>query len=214
MSKQSTAGLVKYVKFLVEAGAMKPPVWLHALEKCAPAPPPDARRPCRRPSCLLTPPPPPARRVPPPPPATPGRRPPKIVFPEDEHVRHYYRRHPEAVLHPLNLGAYEPPVARRFAARQMELLAQGLPRREARDTAEREFKAAAAAAPAAASTVVEVVQAEEEAHLSQALATYTDRNGFTPPPVPAARPGWQGQPGGGRFAPRPLGQAQTRPQGD
>ena len=35
MAKRSTAGLVKYVKFLMEAGVMERPVWLDALERWA-----------------------------------------------------------------------------------------------------------------------------------------------------------------------------------
>lgn len=34
MSKRSAAGLVRYVKFLVEAGVMDRPVWLDVLERC------------------------------------------------------------------------------------------------------------------------------------------------------------------------------------
>lgn len=33
MSKRSAAGLVRYVKFLVEAGVMDRPVWLDVLER-------------------------------------------------------------------------------------------------------------------------------------------------------------------------------------
>jgi hypothetical protein len=35
MAKRSTAGLVKYVKFLMEAGVMERPMWLNALERYA-----------------------------------------------------------------------------------------------------------------------------------------------------------------------------------
>jgi hypothetical protein len=175
MSKGSTAGLVKYVKFLVEAGAMKPPLWLSALE-----------------------------RVPPPPLPAPGRRPPTIRFPEDELVRGYYRRHPEASLQPLDLGSFDPPPARRFAARALELIAAGVPRREATARAEHEL-ASAAGRGERTRGVIEQVQAEEEAHLQDALNTFTVRHGHKPLPRRAeARPPHAGAPATrGAVAPPP-----------
>lgn len=115
-----------------------------------------------------------------PPPLLPkaGRRPPIIQFPEDDIVRAFYRRHPGASLEPINLGSFEPSVARRFAARQLDLMKDGKTRREARDEAEREFAAAAAAAKEGG--LIDKIQREEESHLRQALKTYTDRHGHKP----------------------------------
>lgn len=109
-----------------------------------------------------------------------GRRPPTLRFPEDDIVREYYRRHPSASLEPVDLGSFEPSTARRFAARQLELMAAGAPRREARAQAEREIAAAAAASGGGEAGVVAQVQREEEVHLKQALATYVDRHGHKP----------------------------------
>jgi len=107
-----------------------------------------------------------------------GRRPPAIHFPEDDIVRAYHRRHPGASLEPINLGSFEPSVARRFASRQLELMKDGKTRREARDEAEREF--AAAAASTKEGGLIAKIQREEEGHLKQALKTYTDRHGHKP----------------------------------
>ena len=109
-----------------------------------------------------------------------GRRPPVLRFPEDDIIRAYYHRNPNASLEPIDLGSFEPSTARRFASRQLELVSQGLSRKEARLKTDEEFKAAAAAANEKG--VVEVVQAEEEAQLKQALATYIERHGHTPLP--------------------------------
>jgi hypothetical protein len=118
-------------------------------------------------------------------------------------VHQYYRRHPEAKLAPLDLSSFEPPAARRFAFRQMELVAAGVPRRAAQDQAEAYVAAAAAAASPAgpAPTVVEVVQREEEAQLTEALKRYIDHHGDQPPPA-AALPSMQGRAGPGHLRPQ------------
>ena len=53
-----------------------------------------------------------------------------------------------------------------------------MPRRAARDQAEKEFSAAAAVAKVKG--IIAVVQHEEEGHLKEALKTYTDRHGHGP----------------------------------
>lgn len=132
------------------------------------------------PPCTLTPPSLALPRMPPVAATKAGRRPPTLNFPEDEIVRAYYRRHPSASLEPVDLGSFEPSTARRFAARQMELMESGMPRREARAQTEEEFAAAAAASGGAEAGIVAQVQREEEQHLKQALATYVERHGHKP----------------------------------
>ncbi|KAL4516837.1 hypothetical protein Ndes2437B_g00940 [Nannochloris sp. 'desiccata'] len=149
MAKRSTAGLVKYVKFLMEAGVMERPLWLDALERVAPP--------------TLT---------------KAGRRPQSIRFPEDEIVRAYYKRNPGASLEPIYLGSFEPSTARRFATRQLELMDQGISRKDARLQTQSEFKAEAAASNEKG--VIATIQAEEEIHLDQAIKTYVERHGHKP----------------------------------
>lgn len=44
MAKRSTASLIKYVKFLMDAGAMERPVWLDAVVRCVYGHPSDPTR--------------------------------------------------------------------------------------------------------------------------------------------------------------------------
>jgi hypothetical protein len=118
-------------------------------------------------------------RVPPPPLPKAGRRPQRIRFPEDEIVRAYYKRNPGASLEPIDLGSFEPSTARRFAARQLELMDQGISRKDARLQTQSEFKAEAAASNEKG--VIATIQSEEEIHLDQAIKTYVERHGHRPP---------------------------------
>ena len=212
MAKRSTAGLVKYVKFLMDAGVMQRPLWLDALERCellAIFVNTCLQHICLQQMCLVPPCSVPlthfksaACRVPPLATPKPGRRPPAIHFPEDDLVRAYYRRHPSASLEPVDLGSYEPNTARRFAARQLQLIEQGVPRKEARQRAEEEFKEAADGGIGVGGAVLARVQAEEEDHLKQAVKTYTERHGHKPMTA-AARAPRRALPSRGEGLPRP-----------
>ena len=118
------------------------------------------------------------RRVPPRPLSKPGRRPQNIQFAEDEIVRAYYKRNPSASLEPIDLGSFEPTTARRFASRQIQLMEQGLSRRDASIQTREEFAAAAAASREKG--IISTIQSEEEGHLKQAMQTYTERHGHKP----------------------------------
>ncbi|CAI5492141.1 unnamed protein product [Closterium sp. Naga37s-1] len=131
------------------------------------------------------------RDVPRVPPQPKARRCPKarrIEFPEDPLVESYYARHPEAKLQAYRLQGFDPPVARRFAWRQLELMQQqGLTKRQARDAVEAEFTRAEqeeeeravqewrraireGRQPAAVRcSAVEEVQQEERAHMLAGL---------------------------------------------
>uniref|UniRef100_A0AAD5DZR7 Small ribosomal subunit protein mS23 n=1 Tax=Chlorella ohadii TaxID=2649997 RepID=A0AAD5DZR7_9CHLO len=123
----SKRDILAYTKSLVRAGVMERPLWMAAVE-----------------------------RTPPLPAGKPGKRPPSITYPEDELIDAYYRKHPEARLEPIDMASFEPPTARRFALRQLELI-------------EREGMSKRAAAAVA----------EEELHLQQALRQYADSHGPT-----------------------------------
>ncbi|CAI5458265.1 unnamed protein product [Closterium sp. Yama58-4] len=100
--------LLQKARLLMRGGVVDPPKWLDALSKVPPQP--KARR-CPK-----------ARR---------------IEFPEDPLVESYYARHPEAKLQAYRLQGFDPPVARRFAWRQLELMQHhGLSKRQARDAVE------------------------------------------------------------------------------
>ncbi|KAL4425206.1 hypothetical protein ABPG75_009222 [Micractinium tetrahymenae] len=149
----SRRNLVAYAKALVKAGLMEEPAWMAALA-----------------------------RTPPLPPGKPGKRPPRIVYPEDALVENYYRKHPEARLEPVDLSSFEPPTARRFALRQLELMhGRGLSQRRAYEITEKEFaeerRQREAAAGGQRASIIDQIQAEEEFHLQQAMRTYSDRNG-------------------------------------
>lgn len=104
--------LLHRVSKLVKGGAMERPSWLNAV--------------------ILVPPQPKDLRC---------KRPPKIEYPEDPLIESYYARHPEAKMVPFSLQSFDAPIARRFALRQMQLIEEGLSRREARNRTEAEFKA-------------------------------------------------------------------------
>ncbi|CAI5929244.1 unnamed protein product [Closterium sp. NIES-64] len=151
--------LLQKARLLMRGGVVDPPKWLDALSKVPPQP--KARR-CPK-----------ARR---------------IEFPEDPLVESYYARHPEAKLQAYRLQGFDPPVARRFAWRQLELMQQqGLTKRQARDAVEAEFTRAEqeeeeravqewrraireGRQPAAVRcSAVEEVQQEERAHMLAGL---------------------------------------------
>ena len=99
-------------------------------------------------------------------------------YPEDDIIKAYYKRHPEACLEPINLGSFEPSTARRFAYRQLELMENGIPRRQAKEQTEKEFLAEASLK--GEEGIIETIQREEENHLQQAMQTYTERHGHGP----------------------------------
>ena len=160
MAKRSTIELKKYVTMLAEAGVMKKPTWLQAIEKF---PPSDQL----------------GRRV--------GKKPRDIKFEEDELVANYYRNNPAASLEPVDLGSFDPPPARAFAYRQLELMkTEGLSRREASAKAKSQALAEqnrrgdtdasdTLEAPTGLNVgqrLIEKIQEEETRHLDDAMATY------------------------------------------
>ncbi|GAB4815620.1 hypothetical protein N2152v2_008076 [Parachlorella kessleri] len=149
MSKRS-ADLVRYVRFLVQAGVVEQPVWLPAME-----------------------------RVPPPPVKT-GRKPPTITFPEDRLLAAYYSKHPEAKLEPIAINSFEPSTPLRFVHRQMELMEGGVPRKQAFQQVEQEFTAQSQQSGTQQGGIIEQVQREEEGHLRRALREYNLRRGHKP----------------------------------
>eukprot|EP00270_Netrium_digitus_P019823 TRINITY_DN7934_c0_g1_i2.p1 TRINITY_DN7934_c0_g1~~TRINITY_DN7934_c0_g1_i2.p1 ORF type:complete len:300 (-),score=96.26 TRINITY_DN7934_c0_g1_i2:183-1082(-) len=105
--------LLSTVRVLVQGGVKRVPKWFKAMEK-----------------------------VPPQPKVTRCKRVKKIVFPEDPLIESFYARHPEAKLDPVDLRSFDPPLARFFAQRQLELMQQGIPKMVARDMVEEEVEAA------------------------------------------------------------------------
>eukprot|EP00200_Dunaliella_tertiolecta_P001533 CAMPEP_0202351630 /NCGR_PEP_ID=MMETSP1126-20121109/8186_1 /ASSEMBLY_ACC=CAM_ASM_000457 /TAXON_ID=3047 /ORGANISM="Dunaliella tertiolecta, Strain CCMP1320" /LENGTH=113 /DNA_ID=CAMNT_0048943761 /DNA_START=251 /DNA_END=592 /DNA_ORIENTATION=+ len=53
------------------------------------------------------------------------RRPMKVMLPENRLMHKFYMRHPEARLEPVPLQSFEPPIAKQFAIRQLQLMQQG-----------------------------------------------------------------------------------------
>ncbi|CAI5506846.1 unnamed protein product, partial [Closterium sp. Naga37s-1] len=134
--------LLQKARLLMRGGVVDPPKWLDALSKCVGGRggewgvggggdgegSGERRGGGMGGRELRVPPQPKARRCPK------ARR---IEFPEDPLVESYYARHPEAKLQAYRLQGFDPPVARRFAWRQLELMQQqGLTKRQARDAVE------------------------------------------------------------------------------
>lgn len=94
-------------------------------------------------------------------------KPPKIKYPEDPLVESYYARHPDSKFTPFKLQGFDSPIARQFALRQLELMEQGMSKRDARDQVEQEFEARAKA-----------MEEQEMAERRRAL-----RDGVNAPPV-------------------------------
>lgn len=65
-----------------------------------------------------------------------------IEFPEDRFIQSFYDRFPHVRQTPLDLGSSEPPVARRYAQRALELMHGGCTPKQARRIADQEFQAA------------------------------------------------------------------------
>lgn len=149
MAKRSTKDLVTYVTRLSEAGVIKKPTWLEALEKY---PPPTEHM----------------KRQ--------GKRPPELVYEEDQFVAAYYRTNPAASLEPIDLGSYVPPAARRFAYRQLELMQEhGLSRSEAKQKALKEQREVHGHGGSVGERLMEKIQEEEGKHLDDAMATFKER---------------------------------------
>jgi hypothetical protein len=110
-----------------------------------------------------------------------GKRPPKLVYEEDEFVDAYYRRNPAATLEPIDLGSFNPPAARRFAFRQLELMKEhGLSRADAKVKAMQEQRQVSGedshVVQSVGERLIEKIQAEEERHLDEAMATFRERH--------------------------------------
>ena len=145
MAKRSTIELKKYVTMLADAGVMKKPRWLQAIERFPP-PGDHANGPNFQ-----------------------GKKPPDIKYAEDELVANYYRNNPAASLEPVDLGSFDPPPARAFAYRQLELMKmEGLSRREALKKAKKEMLSG----EGQGERLIEKIQEEEGRHLDDAVATY------------------------------------------
>lgn len=69
-------------------------------------------------------------------------KPRSIVFPEDRFIQSFYDRFPAAQQAPLDLASAGPPVARKFALRQLELVEEGRTPKQARSIVDREFREA------------------------------------------------------------------------
>lgn len=149
MAKRSTKELATYVTRLSEAGVMKKPKWLQAIEKY---PPPKEHM---------------ERQ---------GKRPQELVYEEDDFVAAYYRRNPAASLEPIDLGSYVPPAARRFAYRQLELMkVEGLSRAQAKEKATKEQYGSDGHVKSVGEQLMEKIQEEEGRHLDDAIATFKER---------------------------------------
>lgn len=142
MSRSShSRKLVQTVRQLVRAGVRSEPKWLQALEKCPPFP------------------------------LEKGKKPKPIVYPEDRYIQSFYDRYPQARQEPLDLQGPEPPLARRFALRQLELVEGGTSPREARQIVDDELQALGVlntTGPTAQSTIGSV-QYDEEMSLQGAM---------------------------------------------
>ncbi|CAD7700904.1 unnamed protein product [Ostreobium quekettii] len=110
-------------------------------------------------------------RVPPAVPPKHRARPPRIDLPEDRLIRAYYRKYPMARTVPIDLNSFEPPIARKFAWRQMELMKDGMSQDEAfaKVEAEMGLQLEALSAQRGVKSVLGIVQYEEERILVEAM---------------------------------------------
>eukprot|EP00246_Nothoceros_aenigmaticus_P008108 TRINITY_DN22600_c0_g1_i1.p1 TRINITY_DN22600_c0_g1~~TRINITY_DN22600_c0_g1_i1.p1 ORF type:complete len:164 (+),score=20.51 TRINITY_DN22600_c0_g1_i1:53-544(+) len=126
-------------------------------------------------------------RIPPVTKLTKAKRPPKIRYPEDRLVESYIARHPESTCTPFDLKSFDPPPARKFALRQLEIMQQGKIRDAARDAVELEVSEArrmeeealrsarrkaireGRLPPVLKKSVIEVTQDEESTHILRGL---------------------------------------------
>lgn len=101
-----------------------------------------------------------------------GKRPPKIVFEEDEFIEEYYRRHPAATLEPIDLGSFYPPVAKQFAYRAVQLMEEhGMSRAEAKEQAYKDVSSQEQSL-SVGERLIAKIQDEEGIHLKEAMETF------------------------------------------
>ena len=72
-----------------------------------------------------------------------------IEFPEDRFIQSFYDRYPHVRQMPMDLHSDEPPLARRYALRALELWQGGQTPKRARRIADREFQEAGLLTPQA-----------------------------------------------------------------
>ena len=132
---------------------------------------------------------------------------------------------PQAKLEPVDLTSYEPPTARRFVLRQMQLIEGGMARKEAFAAVEQEFftrgenpagVAAVGSSSSAGGSIIEQIQQQEEGELNSALQQYVDRHGPIPaPPAYQRRDNFQtrfpGRPGRGGPSAAPSARPSAAP---
>lgn len=105
--------LLSKTRKLVNGLAIAKPVWLKAMEQ---VPPPVFPRPEERPS--------------------------KIVLPEDKYIKKFYKKHPDSLTEEAFwFNGFNPPPARVFAWRVLELKGEGIRDEEAIAIADMEYKA-------------------------------------------------------------------------
>ncbi|KAK9836127.1 hypothetical protein WJX81_003681 [Elliptochloris bilobata] len=101
----------------------------------------------------------------------PGPKP--IEFPEDRLIQSFFARHPNAKdYEPVRLDSFEPPLSRRYAFQQLELMEAGMPRRKAQRVVDAWF-ADEIKAQERRSTI-ELVQRNEEFVLMAALKKHRE----------------------------------------
>ncbi|XP_057789184.1 uncharacterized protein LOC131006063 [Salvia miltiorrhiza] len=105
--------LLSKTRKLVKGFARTEPVWLKAMEKAPPATFPCAQNKLRQ-----------------------------ITLPEDKYVKKFYQKHPDSKFEdPIKISDFDPPAARQFAWRVLELKEQGFDESDAINIADNEYRA-------------------------------------------------------------------------
>ncbi|XP_042011825.1 uncharacterized protein LOC121760245 [Salvia splendens] len=105
--------LLSKTRKLVKGFAKTEPVWLRSMEKAPPATFPRAQNKLRQ-----------------------------ITLPEDTYVNKFYQKHPDSKFEdPIKVSSFDPPAAREFAWRVLELKEQGVDEIDAMAVADTEYRA-------------------------------------------------------------------------
>lgn len=104
-------------------------------------------------------------------------------FPEDRLIQSFYTRHPNALMEPIDLSSFEPPVVKKIAIRQLALMEAGMSKLQAIKVVEQDMLKKGTLKLAEPPSVIGQIQAEEERVLMAAIQEQKARRlGTTLPP--------------------------------
>lgn len=93
----------------------------------------------------------------------------RAEFPEDKLIQSFYDRYPNAKYIPVDLRSFDPPLAKKFAVRQLALMETGMSKQEAQAQVEGQMRESGELVFPPRPSIIELIQLEEEKVLMDEL---------------------------------------------